>query len=89
MKRATSIFIFLAIFTIAGWDVYVIMGAGFESSISHVMIEWSYKYPIFTFLMGVVMGHLFWRMSDSRATKEISDFVQKGSENLDSQGDSK
>lgn len=80
-KKATVIFILVAILAIAGWDVYVIASAGFESSISHVMIEWSYKYPIFTFLMGVVMGHLFWRMSDSPTTNKISDFVHNSGEN--------
>ena len=71
----TQIFILVTVIVIAVWDVYVISTGGFETSISHTMIEWSYKYPIFTFLMGVVTGHLFWRMGDSKATQKISDFV--------------
>jgi hypothetical protein len=86
MRVVTSYFILGVIFLIAGYDTFAISTAGFETSISHVMIEWSYKYPIFTFLMGVVMGHLFWRMSDSAATKKISDFVHESSENSNKDG---
>lgn len=81
MKRVTAIFILGAFIVIAGYDAYAIGTAGFEASISHMMIEWSYKYPIFTFLMGVVMGHLFWRMGDSPTTKKISDFVHGPKDN--------
>ena len=77
LKKKTAIFILLTILAIAAWDVYAIVLGGHEVSISHTMIEWSYKYPIFTFLMGVVMGHLFWRMSDSKTTNKISDFVHE------------
>lgn len=74
-KKMTVLFILVMFLVIAGYDVFIISTAGFETSISHTMIEWSYKYPIFTFLMGIVMGHLFWRMGDSRTTNKISDFV--------------
>lgn len=87
-KKATVLFIVLTVLVIAGWDVYAIMTGGVESSISHTMIEWSYKYPIFTFLMGVTCGHLFWRMGDSPTTKKISDFVHETEDDLSSkQGD--
>jgi hypothetical protein len=82
-KKATTIFILVTILAIAGWDVYVIVEGGVESSISHTMIEWSYKYPIFTFLMGVIMGHLFWRMTDTKTTEKISDFVHEKDTELD------
>lgn len=76
LKKATTIFIGVIFLVIAGYDIFVIAAEGFQVSISHTMIEWSYKYPLFPFLMGVVCGHLFWRMSDSPTTKKISDFVQ-------------
>lgn len=86
MKKWTVIFIIVMFAAIAIYDVYTISVAGFETSISHTMIEWSYKYPIFTFLMGVVCGHLFWRMGDSAATKKISDFVHGTSDDLNKDG---
>ena len=83
----TKIFILVMFIVIAVWDVYVIATGGFETSISHTMIEWSYKYPIFTFLMGIVCGHLFWRMGDSSTTKKISDFVHGTDQNSNNTGD--
>lgn len=68
--RWTVAFIMGAIGAIAIWDVIAIMGGGSEASISHTMIVWSYEYPAFTFLMGFVMGHLFWRV---RGTKTLED----------------
>ncbi len=77
MKYAavTKYFILSAILIIACYDAFVISAGGVEVSISHTMIEWGYKYPIFTFAFGVVVGHLFWRMRDTAGTKKITDFV--------------
>lgn len=88
MIKVTRLFILGTVILVAGYDVYAIAVGGFEVSISHTMIEWSYKYPIFTFLMGVTCGHLFWRMGDSPTTKKISDFVHETEDDLSSkQGD--
>lgn len=75
-KKATVIFILTIGALIATWDVWVMHNGGLASSISQTMIMWGYKYPIFTFLMGIICGHLFWRMRDDADTKKISDFVQ-------------
>lgn len=76
-KKLTAIFIGVAILIIAAYDVYAILAGGSEASISHTMILWSYKYPVFTFMMGFVMGHLFWRTIDNKDTKKIADFIKK------------
>ena len=73
MRKITSIFIISLVVIIAVYDVYAIAKGGVESSISHMMIEWSYKYPMFPFMMGVLVGHLFWRMRDTEYTKQISE----------------
>jgi len=77
IKKMTAIFIGLVIAAIAGYDVYAIMKGGTEASISHVIFVWSYKYPAFTFAMGFTMGHLFWRIRDTKASKQISDYTRK------------
>lgn len=87
IANITKVFILLTVLVIAGYDGYAIVKGGFETSISHTMIEWSYKYPIFTFSIGVVMGHLFWRMGDSLTTNKISDFVHEKSSDLDNKSD--
>lgn len=64
MKFTAAIFIAITIVIIAVVDVYFIVSGGTQASISYQIIEWSYKYPAFTFLMGFTMGHLFWKISD-------------------------
>lgn len=65
-KKATVVFIVLAAIIIAVWDVFVIIKGGVEASISQTFITWSYNHPSMTFLMGFLMGHLFWRLRDTK-----------------------
>lgn len=67
MKFTVGMFIVIAIY-----DVFAMAIGGTENSISHLMITAAYHYPIFPFLMGVLVGHLFWRMRDTKATAEIA-----------------
>ena len=69
-QKATMYFVGLMLILVIAWDVFVLIDGGTESSISHLLIVWSYKYPIFTFASGVLCGHLFWRV---RQTKELND----------------
>ena len=64
MRNVTVIFIFLVIIAIAVFDVFAVYNGGTESTISHVLIGWSYEFPSFTFAMGFTMGHLFWKIRD-------------------------
>lgn len=63
-KMVTKIFIVAVIACITVFDVIIFSRGGTESTISWVLIDWSYKYPVFPFAMGFVMGHLFWRVRD-------------------------
>ena len=73
----TVIFALLGLISAVIYDVYAMVKGGTEATISHMMFEWSYKYPIFTFscgfFPGVLVGHFFWRIRDGRITKIISD----------------
>lgn len=71
MKNITMIFVFIVIIAIAVFDFWVIVKGGTEASISHLFIVWSYKYPAFTFLMGFTMGHLFWKIRDTKETSKL------------------
>ena len=66
MKNLAGIFIAVTIVIIAFFDTFLIIKGGTEASISHQIITWSYQYPAFTFLMGFAMGHLFWKISDTK-----------------------
>lgn len=63
-KKITLFFIIGILVAIGIYDVWVIKSAGTEASISWVIIEWSHKHPVFTFMIGFSMGHLFWRMKN-------------------------
>lgn len=71
MKKITMIVLALSISFLIGYDIYAILIDGSKSSISAVIIEFSYKMPFFTFMAGVLCGHLFWRMKPNESTKEI------------------
>jgi hypothetical protein len=71
-KKTTVIVILTMFFIVAVYDVLAIQGGGVEASISHTMIVWAYHFPLFPFLMGVLTGHLFWRMHDTEATAQIA-----------------
>jgi len=62
IRKTTTIFIFVTILAIAVYDVCAFNIGGTEGTISWTMFEWAYKYPVFPFAMGFVMGHLFWQM---------------------------
>ena len=42
------------------WDVIVTYSGRPEASLSQVILEKSMKDPIIPFLIGVIIGHLFW-----------------------------
>jgi hypothetical protein len=65
MKKA-GIFILVMIVSIVVFDAYLIIGEGTDASISNQIIEWSYEFPAFTFLVGFAMGHLFWVISNRK-----------------------
>jgi len=65
------IFILVLFIAIAVYDAIAIAKGGASASISQMIIEWSYKFPIFTFVMGIICGHLFWRVGDNKYTKKI------------------
>jgi hypothetical protein len=57
------------------YDAIAIHYGGTEASISSYIITSSYKMPFMTFMIGNVIGilegHLFWRMRTNKDTKEI------------------
>lgn len=85
IKAKTSMFVVISVVLMAAawivYDIYAISVGGTEASISFMMYEWSYKFPIFTwaagFFPGVLVGHFFWRIRDTKTTKEISDDSRK------------
>lgn len=66
----------LLIVVILIYDAFAVHFGGTEASISSLIINASYKMPFMVFcigfFMGVLSGHLFWRMRGNEDTKKIN-----------------
>ena len=58
--RATTDFIAIALFIIFAYDFYAVRRWGQGGTISAVLLKYAYKFPVVPFLIGFIMGHLFW-----------------------------
>ena len=65
----TMIFIAVSVAAWIGYDVYIIMEAGKDASISQVIINYFYAYPIGGVAFGIVIGHLAWQMPKKPCSK--------------------
>ena len=71
MKKITGLVLVVTIALLIIYDVVAIAKGGTEASISSVIIAFSYRMPMASFISGFVCGHLFWRMRTNKDTKEI------------------
>lgn len=71
MKKVTQIVICIALVGLIIYDVIAIVQGGTEASISSIIITYAYKMPMMPFMVGFLMGHLFWRMRTNKDTKKI------------------
>ena len=72
MKTKTITMLVIAFFILGllGYDTYAYLIAGQDATVSNVIIELSHSYPAGTFLIGFVMGHLFWQMAKTKEIKK-------------------
>lgn len=61
VRKITYAVILASIAILIVYDFYAIIQGGPEATISWVIIDRSYDYPIIPFAAGVLCGHLFWR----------------------------
>lgn len=57
-------FFLLVVLVVAAFDFWIIWKKGKQASVSAWIIRYSKSYPIFPLLLGIVVGHLTWSMSD-------------------------
>jgi len=81
--KITKVFTLILLVIIAVFDGWIMAKGGTEASISHLIITASYKYPMIPFLLGILCGHLFWRMRYTKYTKEISDSTRQWSKEVE------
>lgn len=58
--RTTFGFIITVILMAVAFDIIAILLWGTEGSLSRVMLDFSKRWPIVPFALGVVAGHIFW-----------------------------
>ena len=73
IKLITTWFVLIVIAVMVIYDIFAFSQAGTHGTISWTIYEWSHEYPAFSFLMGFVMGHLFWQMKNKPLTKGKND----------------
>lgn len=57
----TRYFVIFLIVLVVLYDVLIICYAGGDASISTCVRQWAQEYPIVTFAIGVIIGHLLWK----------------------------
>jgi hypothetical protein len=70
-KKVTTYIVLCTVVLLIVWDVIAINIGGTEASISSIVIAFAYKMPMFSFSVGFICGHLFWRMRTNKDTLEI------------------
>jgi uncharacterized membrane protein YqjE len=60
MKIIVLVVLHVIVLLIAAWDLIVLYHSRPEHTLSSLLRELAYDYPIIPFAFGVLMGHLFW-----------------------------
>jgi len=61
LDLVAKIIIIAVVAIIGAWDVFVVLIMGKpEATISAVLLQLTKENPIIAFMLGVVVGHLFW-----------------------------
>ena len=59
--KKITVCLLLAMIAILGlWDVFAVSNNVAGDTISSIVLGTAHKYPIIPFILGIVMGHLFW-----------------------------
>lgn len=56
-----ALFIVVASVGVAVYDIIAAFAPGNWRTVSDVIGEWSFRWPILPFMAGLLTGHLFWR----------------------------
>lgn len=56
----TEGFIVFVLILIFGVDFWLLVKKGYKATVSATLLRWGKDYPVIPFLLGIVMGHLYW-----------------------------
>jgi len=63
-RFATQVVLLIVAALLGAYDIWAIATAGYDASISVVVLDWSRRAPVLPFAVGVLAGHLFWPQTD-------------------------
>jgi hypothetical protein len=66
IKKITYIFIAATVVIILAYDVWAVLAGGLDATISQVLLNSSKEFPVISFALGFVFGHIFWPNNGSR-----------------------
>ena len=58
--QLTSLVIAIFVAGLTVYDIWTIVRRGYTTTVSWTLLTLAKKFPIISFALGVVMGHLFW-----------------------------
>ena len=68
-RQITIYFCVLALIIILGYDAFACFKGGNYATISGLFWSLSKTYPMVPFLLGVLVGHLCWQVTNEESTK--------------------
>lgn len=60
MRIALSALLLSAGLIVGIWDIYVTARDEPEHTVSATMYDWATRWPVLPFVLGIIVGHLFW-----------------------------
>lgn len=60
MRLALSVVILAVLVVVWIFDVYAGFRGNHDETVSSLIFEWSTRWPVIPFGVGVAMGHIFW-----------------------------
>lgn len=60
MKIYLSLGFLVVLAAVWVWDWYAIVKQQPKETVSAMLLEWSQAWPILPFMVGVIIGHIFW-----------------------------
>ena len=70
MMKKTPVILAFFVGALLVYDLYALMYLGWDETISVATLQLSKKFPIVSFLAGLVCGHLFWPQEPRNEAQE-------------------
>ena len=76
-RKPTIYVVWFTLFGVLLWDAVAKQFGGMGSTVSSLMFDLAYEWPIVTFMAGLLCGHFFFSMW-GRESKQMRDAIMRG-----------